>query len=289
VDINSLLTQVVDMTKPHWKDRLSRQNIRIQTALHLNKIPKIYASPTALREVFINLVLNAIDALSVKGGGTLSMKTETKEKSFHIIISDSGMGMEKGVLERALEPYFTTKGENGSGLGLSNSVEIVKNLKGTLQIQSEEGKGTTVTIALPLSKKRPKKSLTSQSLTRELSTSKHLLLVDDEEDYRRATAELLAMEGFSVEQAKNAEEALDMLKEMEPEVVLSDVRMPGMSGCDLAIQIKKKNKKTKVILVSGSKEQCKELTKKMDSYVDGWLVKPCMVEDIKQAIEQTCH
>ena len=229
----------------------------------------------------MNIMLNAIDAVFIKGG-VIMVQTQAYGQNLKIMILDSGEGMSKATVKKIFKPFFTTKGERGSGLGLSTSYEIIKKHKGNLEVQSMLGTGTTFVISLPLSKKG------SMPLQKRSPLIKKIMLVDDEADYRKATAELLSLEGYDVEQASNGHEALEKLKKNRFDLILSDISMPKLSGHDLAQKIKSEHKNTKVILISGFNEKLNHETMKMLN-VDGWLTKPCLFEDISEAIKKTCH
>ena len=280
ININELLYEVMEMTKPRWQDEAEQRGVSIRISFQLENVPKIYAWSAALKEVFMNIMLNAIDAVFMKGG-VIMVQTQAYSQYLKIMILDSGEGMSKATVKQIFKPFFTTKGERGSGLGLSTSYEIIKKHKGDLEVQSMLGKGTTFVISLPLAKKvslPPKKN----------PLIKKIMLVDDEQDYRKATAELLSLEGYDVEQASDGHEALEKLKKNRYDLILSDISMPKLSGHDLVQKVKSEHKNTKIILISGFNEKLNQET--MESLnVDGWLAKPCLFEDISEAIKKTCH
>jgi len=283
VDINDVLTQVIHMTRPYWQAGALKQNGSIEVSKQFKELPKLYISASALREIFMNIMLNAIDALTKKGGGIISIRSSIDGKFIKILISDSGIGMSQKTLRQAFRPFFTTKGSPDRGLGLTTAAEIIKKYEGTLSVKSVEGVGTTFAMAFPV----PKGALArySSNLTMLPVTARKVMLVDDEDDYRRATADLLSLEGYEVEQARDGREALERLKRKRFDVVLSDVRMPGVSGPHLIQKIKEGYPNTKVILFSGEKPKSTDT----DGHADGWLLKPCMVEDIREAIERACQ
>ncbi|MBI3019464.1 MAG: response regulator [Deltaproteobacteria bacterium] len=280
VNVNELLYEVISMTKSRWQDEAQQRGISVRISLQLENVPKVYAWSAALKEVFMNIMLNAIDAVFVKGG-VIMVQTQAYGQNLKIMILDSGEGMSKATVKQIFKPFFTTKGERGSGLGLSTSYEIIKKHKGDLEVQSMLGTGTTFVISLPLSKKV---SLPPQKNP----LIKKIMLVDDEADYRKATAELLSLEGYDVEQASDGHEALEKLKKRRFDLILSDISMPKLSGHDLVQKVKSEHKNTKVILISGFSEKLNHETMKALK-VDGWLTKPCLFEDISEAIKKTCH
>ena len=280
VNINELLYEAIEMTKPKWQDEAQQKGISIRISLQLENVPKIYAWAAALREVFMNIILNAIDAVFLKGG-VIMVQTQAYGTNLKMMILDSGEGMSKSTVKQIFKPFFTTKGKRGSGLGLSTSYEIIKKHKGELEVQSMLGTGTTFVISLPLSKKTILPAHKSPLI-------KKIMLVDDEVDYRKATAELLSLEGYDVEQASDGDEALEKLQKNRFDLILSDISMPKLSGHDLVKKVKLMHKNTKIILISGFNEKLNQET--MESLkVDGWLAKPCLFEDISEAIKKTCH
>lgn len=277
--LNDLLSDIVEMTRSVWQYQSQKRGISIHVALQFRNIPKIYGVPSLLKDVFINFILNAVDALSLRGG-MIEIQTVQEDGFVKVKISDSGIGMSKETLEKLYEPYFSTKGKEGSGLGLTSARKIIESHGGEITVQSQLHEGTTFTLAFPMEKK-------IELTVPRNDQSLRVMLVDDEKDYRLSTAELLTLEGYCVEQASDAKEALQKLQTQKFDVILSDVNMPGMSGKELATFIKEKELNTKVILISGKHKQFQPQGDEQN--IDGWLTKPCLVEDIKRMIQQTCH
>jgi len=276
INLNELLSEVIEMTDPHFKNA-------IRLSLQFGMIPKIFVWATALREVFMNIILNAVDALSQNKEGVIIVQTEVQGKHLKISISDNGIGMSEATVKQLFKPYFTTKGQRGTGLGLMASYDIIQKHKGVLEVQSTPGMGATFIISLPLPK-----NCTQKKLQKIPVTAKRIMLVDDEKDYRESTAEFLSLEGYEVEQAQDAQEALQKLNHQKFDLILSDVKMPKLSGCELAQHVKSRHKGTKIILISGFGEPLNH-TKMKALNIDGWLQKPCLFEDIAEVIRKTCH
>lgn len=148
VDLNQLAHEVLGLTRPHWQDEAQLRGIHIQASLEPGQIPAITGDPASLREVFMSLLLNAIDALPK--GGQITVRTWASKQGVHGSVTDTGEGMSEKVRRRALEPFFTTKGPKSTGLGLSVTYGIIQRHGGDLAIESAEGRGTTVTFRLPL-------------------------------------------------------------------------------------------------------------------------------------------
>lgn len=272
VNLNELITTVIEMVKPKCLDSSGRPKILIR--FETSPIPKIYGWSSLLLEALLNLLLNAIEAISQQMGGEIAIHTFVDGDWLKIRVSDSGIGMSDETLRSLFKPFFTTKKENGHGLGLASSQKIVKKHGGFIEVESAARMGTRALISLPIPHpfQRKKRSVRGRKV----------MLIDDEKDYREATAELLSLQGYEVEQAANGFEALKKLKRNNFDIILSDLEMPKPSGSDLLKKIKARNKNTKVIFVSGYSNQ-KAIK------ADGWLTKPCLFEDISEVIRKTCH
>ncbi len=148
VDLNEVVQHTLELTRPRWQDEPSVRGVRIDAVLELGRIPPVLGDSFTLHEVVMNLVFNAVDALP--DGGRLTIKTWASEHWVHCSVADTGVGMPEHVQRRAVEPCFTTKGPNATGLGLSIAHGILKRHRGDLVFESTEGRGTTVTMSLPL-------------------------------------------------------------------------------------------------------------------------------------------
>ncbi|HEX6775999.1 MAG TPA: GAF domain-containing sensor histidine kinase, partial [Methylomirabilota bacterium] len=147
VDLNQLAQEVLELTRPRWHDEAQLRQIRVDTELNLGSIRAVAGEIAPLREVLMSLVLNAIDAMP--GGGQLTLRTWSDAKEVHCAVSDTGSGMSDEVRQRAVEPFFTTKGPKSTGLGLSVTYGIVQRHNGRIDIDTGLGRGTTVHITLP--------------------------------------------------------------------------------------------------------------------------------------------
>jgi PAS domain S-box-containing protein len=149
VRLNALVREAVEAIRLHWKGGSDVQGIRISLDTELDRASDVAGERSALLEVLSVLLLNAVDALPA-GGGTIAIKTWASERWAHCTIADSGTGMSEDVRSRAIEPFFTTKGSRRKGLGLSVAYGIIRRHRGEIEIASAEGRGTTVTVRLPL-------------------------------------------------------------------------------------------------------------------------------------------
>jgi len=149
LDLNALAREAIELTRSRWRNELAAVGIVVDVSLDGGAIPGITGDPVALREVLVNLILNALDAMP--DGGRITLRTWMEGDRVYCRVSDTGIGMSPEVQRRALEPFFTTKGVKSTGLGLSVNYGILQRHGGELTIDSQEGRGTAVTLRLPVS------------------------------------------------------------------------------------------------------------------------------------------
>jgi signal transduction histidine kinase/DNA-binding response OmpR family regulator len=248
VDLNEIATDVVEMVRPRWHDGAVAAGIEIDVSCELGTIPPVMAHPASLREMVTNLLLNAIDALPE--GGHIGLGTVTEGRHVVLTVNDDGVGMTEEVRRRAIEPFFTTKGVKSTGLGLSVNYGILQRYQGSMTIESAVGRGTTVTIRLPAAASEEEAHEPDAAVATE--QGKVLLLVDDEPEVREAIGELLQAVGHTVIHAEGGRQALAQLSAgLAPDLVLTDLGMPGMTGRELARTIKSRWPELPVGLVTG--------------------------------------
>ncbi len=246
IDVNETVTQAVVLTQPKWKDQMMASGATVVMETDLKDVPPIRGSESELRESLINLLFNAVDAMPE--GGTVSVTTGTENHSVVIQVRDTGRGMTEEVRQRCFEPFFTTKGERGTGLGLAIVYGIVQRHGGSIDVQSEPGKGTVFVIRLPIPPSEGGEPLTrSAELTRPL----RVLLAEDEPQVRDIEAEYLRGDGHFVETAANGREAMDRFAQWGYDIVVVDRAMPEMNGDQLTAAIKQTSPKTPVIMITG--------------------------------------
>ena len=147
VDLKEVLHQAVLMTQPKWNDPARLSGTEIVVGAELEHLPMMRGNPAELREMMTNLIFNAVDAMP--DGGAITLRTSERDGNVALEVSDTGAGMTPEVRARCLDPFFSTKGDKGTGLGLAMVFGIVQRQQGSLEIESEVGKGTTFRIILP--------------------------------------------------------------------------------------------------------------------------------------------
>ena len=148
VDVKLLVKDVIDITQPKWKDEAHASGRHYRFSTEFQRTAAVPGIMSELREAIMNLVLNALDAMPA--GGTLSFRTRQKGNQVTLEICDTGIGMSGELIKRCMDPFFTTKGQDGTGLGLSMVHGIVERHGGSLSIKSQLGQGSTFKIVLPI-------------------------------------------------------------------------------------------------------------------------------------------
>ncbi|HYY58357.1 MAG TPA: ATP-binding protein, partial [Pyrinomonadaceae bacterium] len=251
--VDQLLFDVSEITRPRWKDRAEASNVHISLELQIRSNALIMGDGSELREVLVNMVFNAVDAMP--SGGTLTLSAEEVEGSIEIAVSDTGTGMSEEVRSRIFDPFFTTKGKAGLGLGLAVSYGIIRRHEGTVEAESEVGRGTTFKIRLPIAKGAAKLPSTGELIVPATlpanSNRTKILVVDDEEYVRELLRDILENEGYQVVLADGGHEALALFEVMSFDAVFTDVGLPGMSGWELARAIRERDRLLPLAVVTG--------------------------------------
>jgi signal transduction histidine kinase len=246
VDLNKLVEETLSLTEPRWKSQAHARGATIRIKKDLGEIPMIAGAPAEFREVLTNLIFNAVDAMP--RGGRLCFRTRGKRGRVRLQISDTGIGMTEEVLGKCLEPFFTTKGERGSGLGLAMSYGIIRRHGGSIAIKSQLNEGTTFTIFLPV----PKGVIQPLEIGPEKSVRPlRVLVVDDHPAIREIVSAYLAEDRHVVATASSAREAMEKFCTERFDLVITDRAMPEMNGNELAALIKQLQPREPVIMLTG--------------------------------------
>jgi len=279
VNLNRLVKQTIELTEAKWKDQAQSNGITISVSTDLQQVPQINGNESELRNASTNLIFNAVDAMPE--GGTLTIRTHSDDEYVVLELSDTGVGMTNEVKQRCFEPFFSTKGESGTGLGLSMVHGIIRRHKGTIEIQSKEGEGTTVIIRLPILVAEQAES--EEQETGAITRSLHVLLVDDEPDVRDIISRYLLADGHTVETANNGREGLENFYKSWFDLVITDRAMPGMNGIQLASLIKEIAPNKPIIMLTGFGDMMK-ITGDIPADVDYLLSKPVKLNDFREAL-----
>lgn len=284
VDLNAIVEQAVALTAPKWKTRSQADGIQISMLTELREVPLISACPAELREVLTNLIFNAVDAMPC-GGAIIITTAEASDGRVTIAVSDTGTGMTEEQKQRCLEPFFTTKGDRGTGLGLSVVYGILQRHEAHLEIASQPGHGTTFNISFASC---TASEVTGPQLMETAAKPLQILVVDDQELISELIAECLKCDGHHPTTAANGREALEVFRKSPADLVLTDQSMPGMNGVQLSVAIKEIAPQTPVILLTGFGEEM-NAAGRAPGGVDLVVGKPVSGADLRKAIHQVMH
>ncbi len=247
LDVRNLLSDAIEITRTRWQNEARLRGLEFQVELHAGEEQHTQGSASELREVFVNLIVNAVDAMP--DGGKIAIACARHDGRLRLHFADSGTGMADDVKQKIFEPFFSTKGAHGTGLGLSVSYSIIERHGGSIRVDSELGRGTVFTIDLPATESefseagRPPETNEAPSLS--------ILVVDDEPAVRETLAEMLAAMNHKVDLCESGQVAVKKLAAREFDLVFTDLAMPEMDGWETAREIRKRWPSMHIVLVTG--------------------------------------
>jgi signal transduction histidine kinase/ActR/RegA family two-component response regulator len=257
IAIDQLLLEIIEMTRPRWKNSAEANNVQIRFESRISTNAFVMGDESELREVLVNMIFNAVDAMPE--GGLIALAAEEAGGSVAISISDTGQGMSEEVRSRVFDPFFTTKGKAGLGLGLAVSYGIVTRHEGSIEVESEVGRGTTFRINLPKveaeaaalheAKEAPESPAPIPLPSR--AQKLRILVVDDEAPLRDIIGEMLQREGHEVRLAESGRQALELFDAESFDAVFTDIGMPNMNGWELARSIRARDGRVPLAVITG--------------------------------------
>jgi signal transduction histidine kinase len=253
IDVNDLIRGMTDLL-----DRTLGERIKVQTELARDACA-VEVDRAQLEAALLNIAVNARDAMP--DGGELGIATSPHQgpetgRMIAIVVTDTGTGMDEDTLNRAIEPFFTTKTSGkGTGLGLSQVYGFATQSGGDVRIVSRPGEGTNVTLLLPCSGAAHHKPREVEAGPLEAQRTGRILLVEDNDEVGEFAQTLLGELGHRVRWAQSAEQALQLARTQKFDAVFSDIVMPGMSGIELAEALARLRPDLPVILTTGYSDQ----------------------------------
>ncbi|GBC84637.1 Sensor kinase CckA [bacterium HR11] len=256
VDLNEAVRRVVELTRPRWYDMPQREGVTVDVEMDLAEdLPPTAADGAEVREALTNLVFNAVDAVLAKGEarGRIVLRTRQQGEWAVVEVVDTGVGMDEETKRRAVEPFFTTKGERGSGLGLAMVYGTMRRHDGGLELESEPGRGTTARLIFPIRTVEWKAEAESPETP---TAPLQVLLVDDDPRVRQVLGVMIQEMGHRVTVAESGAQGLRLFEEAiqrgEPyDVVLTDLGMPGVTGAEVVRRVKAVRPSTSVVVLTG--------------------------------------
>ncbi len=278
LNVNDLILEVVEIARPRFEREAQSLGLTYDVKLTLGSVSYIKGDPAALREIFLNLITNAIDAMPE--GGKLTIQSTMEKEKIITFFSDTGGGIPEDLREKIFEPFFSTKGERGNGLGLSIAADIIAEHRGKIYVDSIPNKGSIFMIELPAVKEKPLNDKAGFKFRDGINC--RVLLVDDENVVGETLAEMLREEGCEVTMVNNPTQALTNFKNTPCDVVLTDLSMPGINGFELAKRVKEVRSDVPVILITGWNQNDRNIVKP-NGLIDEIIEKPFNIKQIREA------
>lgn len=278
LDVSLLVGDAVEITRTRWENEARLRGLDIEVKIDAEQALHARGNASELREVFVNLIVNAVDAMP--HGGDLSINCSRKDNRISLRFSDSGTGMEEDVRQRVFEPFYTTKGMQGTGLGLAVSYGIIERHEGLISVESKVGHGTTFIIDLPVAEAEPEAAVTA-SATEIRSLS--VLVIDDEPIVRDTLKEMLTELRHRVISADSGREGLAQFETQTFDLVFTDLAMPEMDGWATARALRKLRPEVPVVLVTGYGATAKAPSGELD-LISGVIGKPFNFSQVSETI-----
>ena len=305
--LNELLEQSIEFMKPRWKSMAQANGIDyIIDQKGIENVSQLLCNPTEIREVFTNIINNALDAMP--DGGTITVATrcvrseelgveskkgnaselrtqnsELKGDFVEITLADTGKGMTKEVKSLMFDPFFTTRCPEGTGLGMSMAYGIIIRHGGKIEVNSEVGKGTTLTLQFPTTNKKVSPTATLETEQEINIKNLRILVVDDEEDFCDIMDKFLSRKGHNVKTVDNGADAIGIIKAEDFDLVLSDIGMLCVNGYEVARAINKLEKRPKIGIITGWREKLERFDEE-DTKADFILKKPFKLPELSKHI-----
>jgi CheY-like chemotaxis protein len=276
VDLRELIISSVEIARPKWQSESPSRTGTIDIRINAPAPVMALGDSSELREVVLNLIFNAVDAMP--HGGAIEIGAKTEGTSAQFWVADNGAGMPPEVIARIFEPFYSTKGERGTGLGLSASQGIIENHGGDINVVSEPGAGTRFEITLPRPESAP--AVTAKPVASLPETkSARVLVVEDEETVRVLLNDAFRIGGHDVTEATTGAEALKRLDANEFDLMVCDLGLPELSGLHVARWVKEFRPDLPVIIATGFAEMIADEDYN-NARIDDVISKPYSVADV---------
>jgi PAS domain S-box-containing protein len=282
-DANQIVRDALDLTRSRWRDDAHAEGREYDIVFRPLQETLVKCDESAMREVFVNIIINALDAMPT--GGRLTITTAVESNWAVIKFTDTGCGMTEEVRRRIFEPFFSTKGAKGYGMGLSVSYGIVERHGGDILVTSEATRGSTFTIKLKLSgaEEDAPDELPLEHLPREAA----ILIVDDEAPIRALLGDILRARGHRVLIAEDGLAGLRAIESMPFDMVITDLSMPGADGWRVATEARRRWPETRVVVITGYGGYADTAVPGGDtSLVDALISKPFNIGEIDAIISR---
>jgi signal transduction histidine kinase/ActR/RegA family two-component response regulator len=293
IDVNAAIEQVAELTRPRWCDLPQQRGHVIELKMEFAAaLPEVMGAEGEIRDAMTNLIFNAVDAMPE--GGTLTLRTQLAagaedRQRVQVEVIDSGVGMDEETRRRCLEPFFTTKGERGTGLGLAMVYGMIQRHSAELEIDSKAGTGTTVRLIFPVYAEELA-STAPDSAPQLPARRLRILLVDDDPLLIKALQDTLEEDGHLVIPTPGGQAGIDAFAAAQQagsafQIVITDLGMPHVDGRKVAAAIKGMSPRTPVILLTGWGQRL-QAENDIPPHVDKVLNKPPRLQQLRAALAE---
>jgi signal transduction histidine kinase len=288
VDLNVLVQQVANLTRARWSDLPQRRGIMIELKTQLAAdLPVIRGAENEIRDALTNLVFNSVDAMPQ--GGTIEVFTRAVGSCVHVEVRDTGIGMDEETRRRCLEPFFTTKGKRGTGLGLAMVYGMAQRHEAAVEVESKRGDGTTIRLIFPAYLPTQPASVRFSAEPRP-ARALRILLVDDDPALVNSLRTTLENDGHFVTAAEGGQAGIDAFQSAHRDavpfdVVITDLGMPYVDGRQVIASVRAASPRTPIILLTGWGQQMNG-EREQPPQVDRLLAKPPRLRELRAALAE---
>jgi len=281
IDIDETIQDAMAMAEPRWKNRKEPGQRGIEVFTQLGSVGTTVGNPSEIRQALINLIFNSVDALP--NGGEIRISSRVKDDQICIEIADNGTGMSEETLRNCQKPFYSTKAEKGTGLGLAMANNTALSHSGRLEVESAPETGTAVRIFLGRqAQSDPLRSRVDPG--RNLPSNLRILLVDDDEAVVKAHAAMLRHMGYTSKNCCSPIEAAELASSEVFDLLITDFKMPELSGVELAQRVRAASPQTRILLLTGFEGGLAEYPDL--SFIDQILRKPARKADLLKAVTE---
>ncbi len=282
MELVELLKEAIDFTMPRWKNMAQAKGVNYSMDMEgIRNSYYLMCNPTEIREVFVNIINNALDAMP--GGGCISFSTWREDDTVFLSISDNGEGMPEEVKKNIFDPFFTTKLAIGTGLGMSTSYGIMSKHRGKIVVKSEEGKGSTFILQFPVTDRTDISKKISETELKVKNNNLRILVVDDNKDICKILEKFFTRKGLLARIVDNGKEAIMLAKVDDYDLVLCDLAMPEVYGYDVIKALNELRKRPRIAVLTGWNEKFIS-TKDDDLEIDFIVKKPFVFSELTRII-----
>lgn len=286
-DLNALVSEAVELTRPLWKPPSSPRKYHINVIKGRHCFVK--GKSSEIYEVLVNLIKNGLEAMPQ--GGTLTLSTYTRSEKVYLLISDTGCGIPEEHFQRIFEPFFSTKGSQSSGLGLSSCYGIIKKFQGNIHVNSVFGQGSEFIVIFPIGR-YDEMTIKEENISQN-HTPIRFLLIDDEVNILKSIKMYFEDSEVDITTASSAVQGIRLVRENRFDVILCDLGMDDMNGLEVGREIKKYNmdkgfKKIPFLLYTGLDKQM-DVKQLKESGIDRVVNKPTPCENLLSIIREVAN